>query len=338
MIRFYEDYSLKNHNTFGVEAKARFYFEFTEPADLEIFLRSNEGWRDEALLLLGEGSNVLFRDDFNGLVICPKVPGLALVHEDRQNVWVEAGAGENWDEFVEYCVFQGFGGPENLSHIPGAVGAAPVQNIGAYGREVGELVERVKGFNLQTMQMEEYSGEECRFDYRDSIFKQELKGKFVITSVIFRLEKFPEFNLTYGSLGEKVKELGETSLYNIRKAVIAIRSAKLPDVKELGSAGSFFKNPVVDEAVALHLQQKFPDMPVYPAGASRRKLAAGWLIEQAGWKGYREGDAGVHEKQALVLVNYGAATGKQIFELSEKIRSSVADKFGIELEREVNCL
>jgi UDP-N-acetylmuramate dehydrogenase len=338
MIRFSENYSLQNHNTFGVDAKTKYFFEFTDPVDLHTFLTENESWKEEKLIVLGEGSNILFLNDFDGLVIHPKVPGIKTVDEDRNNYWIEVGAGEIWDEFVEFCVTYNLGGIENLSLIPGTVGAAPVQNIGAYGQEVCAVVEKVIGYDLEKRQLSEFTADECRFAYRDSIFKSYLKNKFIITSVVFKLDKFPEFNLKYGHLEQKVIEKGDPTLQNIREAVIEIRSAKLPDVKALGNAGSFFKNPVVDAEVAEKLKQSFDTVPVYAAPDGKVKLAAGWLIEQTGWKGRREGAVGAHKDQALVLVNYGGATGKEIWDFSEKIKQSVFDKFGVELVREVNCI
>ncbi len=338
MIRFSENYSLKPHNTFDIEANAKFFFEFTETADLKVFLQSNQTWKDEKLLIIGEGSNILFLNDFDGLVIHPNIPGLYPINEDRNHIWIQVGAGEVWDEFVKYCVDAQLGGVENLSLIPGTIGAAPVQNIGAYGQEVRNVIETVKAFDLESGKEVEFSNEECRFSYRNSIFKSELKNKIIITSVIFKLNKFPEFRLDYSKLEEKVNERGEVNLENIKQAVIEIRSSKLPDVKELGSAGSFFKNPEVEIAFAEKLEAQFGEMPVYLAGAGKVKIAAGWLVEKTGWKGYREGDVGIHDKQALVLVNYGKATGREIFALSEKIRKSVLEKFGIDLEREVNCI
>jgi UDP-N-acetylmuramate dehydrogenase len=338
MIRFFENYSLKPYNTFNIEAKTRYFFEFTETEDLKVFLLSNESWKEEKVLVIGEGSNILFLDDFPGLVIHPHIPGIYVTGEDRQNIWLEVGAGEIWDEFVKYCVDAQLGGVENLSLIPGTVGAAPVQNIGAYGQEVSEVIDKVKGFHIEKKQVLEFTREECGFSYRNSIFKQELKNKFIITSVVFKLDKFPEFRLDYSNLEEKVNARGEISLENIKHAVDEIRSSKLPDVKELGSAGSFFKNPVVEVCEAEKIEEQFGEIPVYLAGEGKVKIAAGWLVEKAGWKGFREGDVGVHDKQALVLVNYGRATGKQIFALSEKIRLSVLEKFGIDLEREVNCI
>ena len=338
MIRFSENYSLIRHNTFGIDARAKFFFEFTELDDLLVFLNSNESLKEENLIVIGEGSNILFLNDFDGLVIHPNIPGIQIVKEDRQNIWLEVGAGEVWDELVQYAVDFGFGGIENLSLIPGSVGAAPVQNIGAYGQEVGSVVEKVKGFDLNRKVTLEFSAEQCEFGYRSSIFKNTLKSSFIITSVIFKLEKFPEFILNYGQVEEKAKEKGEVNLSTIRKAVIDIRQSKLPDVKELGNAGSFFKNPEVDSDFAEKLKIQFENIPVYPAKNGKTKLAAGWLIEKSGWKGIRDGEVGVHEKQALVLVNYGNATGQQIFDFSSKIKQSVFEKFGVELEREVNCV
>lgn len=338
MIRFLENYSLKKHNSFGIDARAKYFFEFTDPVDLHIFLTENRSWQEDKLLVLGEGSNILFLDDFDGLVLHPKIPGIKTVNEDRNHYWIEVGAGENWDELVDFAVNYDFGGIENLSFIPGKVGAAPVQNIGAYGQEVGNVVEKVIGYDMEKLVPVEYSAEECAFSYRNSIFKQQLKGKFVITSVVFRLEKFPEFNLNYGQLEENVKAKGEVSLENVRRAVIEIRKAKLPAVEEIGNAGSFFKNPVVDAAFAEHLKAKHADLPLYPAPEGKKKLAAGWLIEQAGWKGARDGAVGVHKNQALILVNHGTASGREVFDFSEKIKASVFDRFGVQLQREVNCI
>ena len=338
MIRFFENYSLKEHNTFGIDVKAKYFFEFTDPVDLHVFLNDNKSWKDEKMLVLGEGSNILFLNDFDGLVIHSKVPGIKTLNEDRNNYRLEVGAGETWDEFVDFAVTYNLGGIENLSLIPGKVGAAPVQNIGAYGQEVCNVVEKVIGYDLEKQMPGEFSAEECRFAYRDSIFKSYLKNKFIITSVIFRLEKFPVFNLKYGQLEQKVKEKGDVTLQTIREAVIEIRNSKLPQVKDIGNAGSFFKNPVVKKEVADRLKTGYENLPVYPVTDEKVKLAAGWLIEKAGWKGMREGNVGVYQKQALVLVNHGNARGKEIWDFSEKIKVSVFEKFGIELEREVNCI
>ena len=335
MFRFEKDFSLEKYNTFGLDVKASHYFEFTEEEDLPEFLCFFESWQQLPLLFLGGGSNLLFKGDFEGLVIQSGIPGIKMLHEDNKYVWLEAGAGENWDGFVSYCVNDHYGGIENLSLIPGNVGAAAVQNIGAYGVEIMDFVVSVKGFDLMTFQFREIPATECKFAYRNSIFKNELKGRFIVTSVIFRLDKFPEFKLNYGDLKAEAEKLGGGNLYHLREAVIAIRRRKLPDPEILGNAGSFFKNPVVMNDKAMELKSVFPGIPVYPAGDGRSKLAAGWLIEQCGWKGYREGDAGVHDTQALVLVNYGKATGEQLLSLSQKIRKSVLDRFSVELEPEV---
>ena len=338
MIRFFEDFSLKKYNTFGVEAKARFFFEFTEVEDLTEFLHGNSSWKEESIFLLGGGSNLLFVNDFDGLMIHPNVPGIECVREDRNQVWLEVGAGYDWDRFVDYCVKNEYYGLENLSLIPGTVGAAPVQNIGAYGVEVQDFVVMVNGFDIKTMTACNIPAEECRFAYRDSVFKQELENQFVVTSVIFRLDKFPDFKLEYGHLKAEVEKHGEPGLQAIRDAVVAIRESKLPDPKVLGNAGSFFKNPVVDREDASKLKALFPEMPVYTAGEGKSKLAAGWLIDRCGWKGFREGDAGVHKDQALVLVNYGNASGRDLFQLAQKIKQSVAERFDIDLEPEANIV
>ncbi len=338
MVRFFENYPLKSHNTFGIESFARYFFEFTEPEDLPHFFQTKKYHEDLPVLILGGGSNILFMKNFEGLIIHPKIPGIRIVNEDRQYVWIESGAGEVWDEFVMYCVNNGFGGLENLSLIPGNVGAAPVQNIGAYGQEAGNVIYLVRGYDTESRSMREFSPDECGFAYRDSVFKRQLKNKFVITSVVFKLDKFPQYNLSYGKVEEQVKSIGEINLKNIRDAIIDIRSSKLPDVNELGNAGSFFKNPVVEIEIATKIKSLYPSLPVYPAGEGFAKLAAGWLIDQAGWKGRRVGNAGVYDKQALVLVNYGNATGDEIYNLSAEIIMSVFDKFGVRLECEVNCI
>lgn len=338
MIRSYSNFQLKKHHTFGTDAMAKYYFEFTEAEDLAGFLAGNKDWQNWSILILGEGSNLLFVDDFQGLIINPNIPGIKIVHEDRNNIWLEVGAGVVWDDLVEYAVFNRWGGIENLSLIPGKVGAAAVQNIGAYGMEIQRQIESVTGFDLETQTEYSLDTSECQYSYRDSIFKNQLKNRFIITSVNFKLDKFPEFILDYGDLKSETEKLGAVNLRNIRKAVIGIRESKLPDPKVAGNAGSFFKNPVIETSVAERLLAIYPNLPTYRASAGKTKLAAGWLIEQCGWKGFRRGDAGVHEKQALVLVNYGNATGKEIYELSEEIRQSVQEKFGVELEREVNVI
>lgn len=338
MVRSYSNFSLKKLHTFGTEASTRYYFEFTETEDLAGFLATNKDWPNWELLILGEGSNLLFTNDFQGLVINPNVPGISIIHEDRNHIWLEVGSGVNWDQLVEYAVFNQWGGIENLSLIPGKVGAAAVQNIGAYGMEIQHRIESVTGFDLETRSEYSIGVNDCQYEYRDSIFKNQLKNRFIITSVIFKLDKFPEFILNYGDLKTEVEKTGQVNLRTVRQTVIRIRESKLPDPKVVGNAGSFFKNPVIETVQAEQLLASYPTMPHYSASGNKTKLAAGWLIEYCGWKGFRRGDAGVHEKQALVLVNYGSATGKEIYDLSEDIRQSVQEKFGVELEREVNVI
>ena len=338
MVRFFENFPLKQYNTFGLNSSARYFFEFTEPDDLPAFLASEKYIEELPLLILGGGSNILFLNDFNGIILYPKIPGINICKEDRQYIWIEAGAGEVWDDLVKFCVDAGLGGLENLSDIPGSVGAAPVQNIGAYGQEAGNAIELVKGYDLVKKETAEFKNSDCEFEYRNSLFKRELKNRFVITSVVFRLDKFSEYNLSYGKVEETVKAMGEVNLQNIRKAVKNIRSSKLPNVNILGNAGSFFKNPVVKKEVAEKIQSVYSDIPVYQAGGGQVKIAAGWLIDKSGWRGRRSGNVGVYSQQALVLVNYGGATGAEIYNLSEEITRSVFEKFGISLEREVNCI
>lgn len=337
MAKLQENYSLKPHNSFGVEAHARYFFSFSRPDELAEFAQSAI-YKRFPKLILGGGSNWLFTRNFEGIVLYPKIFGKKIVAENSQTIRIEAGAGENWDTLVDFAVKHGWGGIENLSLIPGNVGAAPVQNIGAYGTEVSQGIVCVKGFDTETLQSREYSHKQCRFGYRSSLFKEKLKNRFLISSVVFEWQKKPVFRLEYGSLAEKTRNLGEISLKNVRRAVIEIRRSKLPDPEIVGNAGSFFKNPVVETAFAQGLKEKHPQMPVYPVSEKQTKIAAGWLIEHSGWKGKSFGNAGVHHKQALVLVNCGNATGAEILALARKIQQSVAQKFGIRLSPEVNIL
>ncbi|MBN1768342.1 MAG: UDP-N-acetylmuramate dehydrogenase [Prolixibacteraceae bacterium] len=337
MIRLLENYNLAAYNTFGIAAKTKSFFEFTEADELVYFLQEHS--LPEHFFILGGGSNLLLKNDFEGLVIYPNVPGVGEIDEDRNHIYIEAGAGVEWDELVRLSVVYQLGGLENLSLIPGKVGAAPVQNVGAYGAEAKDKIHLVRAVELATGQKVEFSNHECQFGYRNSIFKNELKNKVVITSVVFKLDKFPEFNLAYGSLNDEVAKNGEVALQNVRDAVIRIRQSKLPDPLEIGNAGSFFKNPVVPDELAANLKSKYPDMPSYPSGFDgETKLAAGWLIEQCGWKGFREGHVGVHKDQALVLVNYGGASGAELVALADKIQQSVYKKFAVKLQPEVNIV
>jgi UDP-N-acetylmuramate dehydrogenase len=377
-MKTFHNQSLKPYHTFGTEVSAD---EFIILEKKEEVIELARRWRSQnnlgdqpvapagnganRLLILGGGSNVLFTGDFHGTVVKIGTKGILVLKEDKDEVIIEAAAGEDWDAFVAHCVERGWHGLENLSGIPGNVGSSPIQNIGAYGAELQEYIHYVEFLDLQNCQILKLQAGDCRFGYRDSIFKRDLKGKVIILSVAFRLSKKFKPVLSYQALAGKFEGFSSVNLtaIQIRAAILEIRNSKLPDPKIIGNAGSFFKNPVVGEETLEEIKSKFPGVvyfinpPPNPlpniregAGgglkspADRRpptadyKLAAGWLIEQCGWKGYREGDAGVHQNQALVLVNYGNATGKQIFELSEKIMKSVQEKFGVKLEREVNVI
>lgn len=330
-----ENQSLRSYNTFGIEAKARFFSTFKNTDELQQLLEFKPKL---PLMVLGSGSNILFTKDFNGLVLKNEVKGIEELHEDAEHIYVRAGAGENWHRFVLYCIERKWAGLENLSLIPGNVGASPMQNIGAYGVELSLVFWNLEAFHIKEKKIYTFTETDCEFGYRESIFKKELKDQFIILRVTYRLLKKPIFHTTYGALKEELDRMGvkDLSIAAISQAVINIRTSKLPDPAQIGNAGSFFKNPTVPESKYLSLQSKFPGIVGYKNLNGSVKLAAGWLIEQAGWKGYRKGDAGCHEKQALVLVNHGNASGKEIYSLSEKIRTSVKNKFGVDLEREVN--
>jgi len=291
-------------------------------------------------LIIGGGSNILFLGDYKGTILYPDFKGIKIEEIDPGTgiVILSAGAGIIWDDFVAWTVRKGFGGLENLSLIPGKVGATPVQNIGAYGVEVKDLIQKVLTVSTLNGSVRIFNNKECQFDYRSSIFKKSEKDNYLITRVFFRLSSKPMINLSYGSLKEEVNKLGEETLKNIRQGVINIRRRKLPDPDKIGNAGSFFRNPVVESKIAGNLRNKYPDMPLYKDEEGYIKLSAGWLIETCGWKGKRIGDAGVHDKQALVLINAGNATGQEIYSLSEEIKKSVFEKFGILLEREVEVV
>jgi UDP-N-acetylmuramate dehydrogenase len=325
--------SLRNYNTFGLDYKADRFDSIRSEEEGTDFIKTLN--RSSPLLVLGGGSNMLFVSDFPGTIIHPEIGGTDIHGKSENHVIISAGAGVVWDDLVAWCVENGFGGLENMSLIPGCVGASPVQNIGAYGVEVRESVTKVRAISLSDGLIREFSNNECLFGYRDSIFKGELKGKYLITKVFFRLSTKHQFNLGYGTLNDEVHKAGEVSLKTIREAVINIRRNKLPDPAITGNAGSFFRNPVISNEKAAELKDKYPGIPLYNETSGGMKVAAGWLIEQCGWKGKRIGDAGVHDKQALVIVNHGNATGRDIFKLSESVRKSVGDKFGIDLQREV---
>lgn len=337
MIRHYDNHSLRLHNSFGVEARASKFIEFGGAAELAEFLAGNPGIVSGQWAVLGGGNNILFTRDYEGTLLRPTATDITVTGEDHNHVYLNVSAGHDWDGFVAWCVERGLWGAENLSWIPGLAGAAPVQNIGAYGAEVKDMVVSVEMLHTDTMKINTLAAGHCCFGYRDSVFKNALKGRVVITSVNLRLGKQPAPNTSYGALREEVERLGGPTLENIRRGVINIRRSKLPDPAETGNAGSFFKNPVVPAAKAAELEKQYPGMPQYPGGpAGTVKLAAGWLIEKAGWKGRRRGNAGVYEKQALIIVNHGGATGSEIAGLAAEIQMSVKEMFGVDIDTEVN--
>ena len=330
--------SLKAFNTFGVDAVAHSFITVSSEAQLEHVFNDLIN-SDQPYLILGGGSNLLFTQDYNGVIVKNEIEGIDVVNEDEEYVYVKAGAGVNWHEFVLHCINQNWGGVENLSLIPGTVGAAPVQNIGAYGVELKDVLHSLRFWDIRKHQMISFDNDACAFGYRNSIFKQDLKGLAVICDVTFRLTKQHRVKVGYGAIQDQLAKQGitEPTIRDVSNAVIAIRSSKLPDPKLIGNAGSFFKNPVVTQHFFENLQKCYPDVAAYPSGADV-KLAAGWLIEQAGWKGFHEGGVGCYEKQALVLVNFGGATGKEILYLAQRIQASVKGKFDVELEMEVNII
>ena len=332
-----ENFSLKGYNTFDIDARARYFSTFSNTEELSELTTHH---LPLTALILGGGSNILFTKDFNGLVLKNEIRGIELLHEDSEHVYVKAGAGENWHQFVLQCIHHNWAGVENLSLIPGNVGASPIQNIGAYGVELDDVFWNLEAFHLKEKKVFTFTRSDCEFRYRDSVFKRRYKNEFAILSVTFQLKKKPVFHTSYDAINEELEKMGvkELSIKAISQAVINIRSSKLPDPKEIGNAGSFFKNPEISKAQYTMLSTQFPSIVGYPLPNGNVKLAAGWLVEQSGWKGYRKADAGCHAKQALVLVNYGNASGKEIYDLSEEILQSVKNKFGVQLEREVNII
>lgn len=337
MLKIHESYSLKKNNTFGADIACSW---FTEPKSVNelIFALGHASERSWKVMVLGEGSNMLFVDHFHGIVIHPLFKGIDIVDESGSELLVRAGAGENWDHFAGHCVSKGWYGPENLSLIPGTVGAAPIQNIGAYGAEVKDFIEFVEVLDTAEMKPAILSNAACEFGYRDSLFKHGQPGRYIVTHVIFRLRKKSELRLDYGNVREEFARQERQDLQGLRHAIVSIRQGKLPDPGTYGNAGSFFKNPVVSRLNYTELKDKHPGIPHYPAGDNTVKIPAAWLIENAGWKGVRLGSVGTWPAQPLVIVNYGGATGKEIFEFSEKIKANIESRFGIELEREVTII
>ncbi|MDD4972069.1 MAG: UDP-N-acetylmuramate dehydrogenase [Paludibacter sp.] len=332
-----EQISLLPYNTFGIDAKADYFIEYDSASDLQAVLQSAIV-KNNRTLHIGGGSNLLFMNDFKGVILHSAIHSVEKIGEEDDSVLLEVGSRVNWDDFVGYCVDNGWGGVENLSLIPGEVGAAAVQNIGAYGVEVQEVIVEVNAVDVETAELRTFKNEECRYGYRDSVFKNELKGQYIITSIVFRLDKKPVYRLNYQHLEEEVLKTGELNLQNIRKTIIHIRETKLPDPKILGNAGSFFMNPVIPKQQFETLHANYPHIPHYYVSETEEKVPAAWLIDQCGWKGKHIGNAGVHDKQALVLVNLGGATGAEIVHLAEQIQQSVKDKFGIVLKPEVNYI
>lgn len=328
--------SLRAYNTFNIDAKAEFFIEGSKPEDL-IWTLNNFPLDD--IMLLGCGSNVLFTKDLKALFHIA-MKGIDIVGKDEDFVYVKVAAGEIWLSFVEYCITRNWGGLENLSLIPGQVGTAPVQNIGAYGVEVKDFIEEVEFISMPSGSWNQLKADQCRFGYRNSIFKEELKGVAAIMSVTFKLRLNPVPNTNYISLREQLEanSVVKPSIADVATAVVQIRRSKLPDPAIIGNAGSFFKNPIIDNSIIEAIQKEYGEAPVYRAEEGKSKIAAGWLIEKAGWKGYRTGDAGVHAKQALVLVNHGEASGQEILGLAREIQMDIYNKFGISLEMEVNVV
>lgn len=339
MAEWIAEASLRPFNTFGIDAKAGSLLHLTSYEEVDFALSS---YVPDQTLILGGGSNVLFLGDWPGAVWLIGFQGIECIQENDQQVWVRVGAGVNWHQWVLHTIEKGWGGLENLSLIPGKVGAAPMQNIGAYGVEVGGRIASVDCVHLSTGKKVTLAGSDCGFGYRTSFFKTDWKNQYLILSVTFVLDKFPQVQTTYGAIQEALRTVGispeQATIRQVSDAIIGIRQSKLPDPWVIGNAGSFFKNPIVPDVQAQALKAEFPAMVQFPDAPGWTKLAAGWLIEQAGWKGYRLGDAGVHAQQALVLVNHGQASGAEIFDLSCQIQASIMKKFGVVLEREVNLV
>jgi UDP-N-acetylmuramate dehydrogenase len=337
MIKIHQNFPLKQSNTFGLDCTAHLYIETDNQAELLEDLNNNHIDTNN-LLILGCGSNILLGDPCPQTVIHPVNTGISILEESNDSVLIECGAGRDWDEFVEWTVNRGFGGLENLSLIPGSVGASPVQNIGAYGTEAAIWIESVRVIDLSTSRRFSLSRDECRFGYRDSIFKDPAHRSWLVWEVIFLLDKDPRINLSYKPLQQEFRAGYQPGILEVREAILRIRRSKLPDPADIGNAGSFFKNPVISACNATLLREKYPGIPFYYHEPGTVKISAGWMIEQCGWKGFREGSVGVYPKQALVLVNYGGATAKEIISLADRIVDSVNTAFGIKLEMEVRVV
>lgn len=338
-MKILENVCLKPYNTFGISAKAKYFYAFKNIDELTNILHHIK-LNKLTYIILGGGSNILFTKDFDGIVLKNEIAGIEKVKESSQKVFFKVGAGENWHQFVLHTVNQNLGGLENLSLIPGTVGASPMQNIGAYGAELKDTFVELTALYIETLILEPFYNTDCEFGYRESVFKKKLKDKYIIVDVTFALEKNPKLNIGYGAIKEILSTMNVEipTVKNVSEAICSIRSSKLPDPAEIGNAGSFFKNPEIDKVLFKQIYSKNKDMPHYNLPNKKVKIPAAWLIEQCGWKGKQIGEYGVHKNQALVLVNYGNASGNEILELSESIKSTVKEKFNIKLETEVNIL
>ena len=338
-----QDVSLQPYNTFGIEATARHWVLIRSIEDLQKLLRQPE-YASMPKLILGGGSNILLTKNFEGIVIKMDIQGISVVEENEDQVWVKAGGGVNWHALVMYSIEQGFGGIENMSLIPGTVGAAPMQNIGAYGVEMKDVFVSLEALSIATGEVVTFNHADCEFRYRSSVFKQKHKGKYIITSVTMRLDKHPRINTSYGAIEETLARMladrpdDTPGIREVSQAVISIRQSKLPDPAQIGNAGSFFKNPVISRQQYDALRERYEGIPGYPISEQEVKVPAGWLIEQCGWKGRRQGAIGVHDKQALVLVNHGGGKGEDLKKLAYQIQESVKHTFDIRIEPEVNML
>ena len=334
-----ENYPLLKLNTFGVDVKAKYFVSINTINELIEVTKTNV-FKDLELLILGGGSNILFTKDFDGLVILNNIKGKEIIDQNQQSIFLKIGAGENWHELVMYCVDNGWGGIENLSLIPGNTGTAPMQNIGAYGVEIKETFIELEALEISSGKIVKFNNSDCEFGYRESVFKNKMKNQYIILNITLELKKNPVLNINYGDVKAilESQNIKNPDIKEVSNAIISIRQSKLPDPKKIGNSGSFFKNPIVSLNLLELIKKKYPNVVNYEINENEFKIAAGWLIERAGWKGKKFNNYGIHEKQALVLVNYGLANGMEIFELSEKIILDIKDKFGITLEREVNII
>lgn len=334
-----ENYPLLKLNTFGIDVKAKYFTSINTINELIEVTKTNV-FKDLELLILGGGSNILFTKDFDGLVILNNIKGKEIIDQNQQSIFLKIGAGENWHELVMYCVDNGWGGIENLSLIPGNTGTAPMQNIGAYGVEIKETFIELEALEISSGKIVKFNNSDCEFGYRESVFKNKMKNQYIILNITLELKKNPVLNINYGDVKAilESQNIKNPAIKEVSNAIISIRQSKLPDPKKIGNSGSFFKNPIVSLNQLELIKKKYPNVVNYEINENEFKIAAGWLIERAGWKGKKFNNYGIHEKQALVLVNYGLANGMEIFELSEKIILDIKDKFGITLEREVNII